>query len=130
MSNERTFEQASDKPYGEVLDEMDHQAKYQSATEPRALRPLEPLLPGETRSEYIASLERAKATQQLVARLKRTSKYYGQTEPGAWFDVRVVNDRWYHLRGNNNNYRLSDVVLGMRLDSGAVVNLASGKHES
>lgn len=24
----------TEKPYGEVLDEMDHQAKYQSATEP------------------------------------------------------------------------------------------------
>jgi hypothetical protein len=65
--------------------------------------------------------------QQLVARLKRTSKYYGQTEPGAWFDVRVVADTHYHLRGNNNNYRLSDVVLGMRFEDGTVVDLVSGK---
>lgn len=65
--------------------------------------------------------------QQLVARIKRSSKYYGQTEPGAWFDVRVVADTHYHLRGNNNNYRLNDVALGMRLDGEIVVDLASGK---
>lgn len=65
--------------------------------------------------------------QQLMARIKRSSKYYGQTEPGAWFEVRVVADTYYHLRGNQNNYRLGDVVLGMRLDDGIIVDLASGK---
>lgn len=65
--------------------------------------------------------------QQLVARIKRSSKYYGQTPPNQWFDVRVVEDRSYHLRGNNNNYRLGDVTLGMRLRSGAVVDLGNGK---
>jgi hypothetical protein len=83
------------RPYGEVLDEMDHQAKYQSATD----RP------------------------QLVARIKRSSKYYGQTERGEWFDVRVVGDRSYPLRGNNNNYRISDVNFGVRLDDGTIVEL-------
>lgn len=72
----------------------------------------------------------ASITQQLVARIKRGSKYYGQTNPGAWFDVRVVADTHYQLRGNNNNYRLSDVVLGVRLSNGAVVNLDNGKTES
>src|SRR4051812_10037950 len=56
--------------------------------------------------------------QQLVARIKRTSKYYGQTKPGEWFDVRVVRDMGYGLRGNNNNYRFGDVVFGVRLDDG------------
>jgi hypothetical protein len=84
------------RPYGEVLDELDHQAKYQPAAEPR---------------------------QQLVARLKRTSKYYGQTAPGEWFAVRVVSDRSCPLRGNNNNYRMSDVAFGVRLDDGSVVEL-------
>lgn len=95
----------------------------------RNIRPLEPLLPGETRSEYLDRLERAEAigAQQLVARIKRSSKYYGQTKPGAWFDVRVVADTSYHLRGNDNSYRLSDVALGMRLDGGNVVDLTSGK---
>jgi hypothetical protein len=67
------------------------------------------------------------AAQQLVARIKRSSKYYGQTDPGAWFDVRVTADTDYHLRGNKNNYHLSDVALGMRLDSSTVVDLANGK---
>lgn len=93
------------------------------------LKPLEPLLPGETRSEYLDRLERAQAgtTQQLVARIKRSSKYYGQTAAGAWFNVRVVADTFYQLRGNNNNYRLSDVTLGMRIDKVSVVDLVSGK---
>jgi hypothetical protein len=65
--------------------------------------------------------------QQLVARIKRSSKYWGQTEPNEWFDVRVMADTFYRLRGNNNNYRLGDVVLGMRLDDGSVVDLVSGK---
>jgi len=64
--------------------------------------------------------------QQLVARIKRSSKYWGQTQPNKWFDVRAVED-YYHLRGNNNNYRLSDVALGVRLESGAIIDLTNGK---
>lgn len=77
----------------------------------------------------IRAIDRGRSgrTQQLVARIKRTSKYYGQTKPGAWFDVRAVNDRSYSLRGNDNNYRLSDVALGVRLDDGSVVDLGNGK---
>jgi hypothetical protein len=67
-----------------------------------------------------------KSDQQLVARIKRSSKYWGQTAPNEWFDVRVVSDTYYHLRGNNNNYRLNDVVLGMRLEDGSIVDLKSG----
>lgn len=94
------------------------------------MKPLEPLLPGETRSEYLDRLEQADAAnsaQQLVARIKRSSKYYGQTKPGAWFAVRVVPDMGYGLRGNNNNYRFGDVVFGVRLDDGSIVELATGK---
>ncbi len=61
--------------------------------------------------------------QQLVARLKRSSKYWGQTPPNQWFDVRVVQGDSYCLRGNANNYRLADVHLGMRLIDGSVVDL-------
>lgn len=61
--------------------------------------------------------------QRLVARIKRSSKYYGQTEPGAWFDVSIVDDRHYQLRGNNNNYQIGDVVFGVRMQSGAIVEL-------
>lgn len=65
--------------------------------------------------------------QQLVARIKRSSKYAYQAPKtkGGWFDVRVVPDMDYWLRGNNNNYRFSDVVFGIRLDDGTVVELKS-----
>lgn len=63
--------------------------------------------------------------QQLVARIKRRSKYWGQTTPNQWFDVRVVED-YYHLAGNNNRYRLDDVALGMRLANGTIIDLSNG----
>ncbi|MCP3420116.1 hypothetical protein NLM16_39090 [Bradyrhizobium brasilense] len=65
--------------------------------------------------------------QQLVARIKRRSKYWGQTAPNQWFAVRVVEDTGYPLRGNNNNYRLDDVIIGVRLANGCIVDLANGK---
>lgn len=66
--------------------------------------------------------------QQLVARIKRSSKYYGQTVAGEWFEVRVVsNTSDYPLRGNNNNYRMSDVVFGIRLEDGTIADLSNGK---
>lgn len=65
--------------------------------------------------------------QQLVARIKRRSKYWGQTAPHRWFDVCVVEDAGYRLRGNNNNYRLDDVAFGVRLASGFIVDLTNGK---
>lgn len=67
------------------------------------------------------------ANQQLVARIKRSSKYWGQTAPNEWFDARVVADTYYQLRGNSNNYRLSDVAMGVRLADGAVMDLTNGK---
>ncbi len=86
-----------ERPYGEVLDEMDHEAKYQPAV----------------------------VRQQLVARIKRTSKYAYQAPdvPGGWFDVRVMHDMGYGLVGNNNQYRFRDVVFGVRLDNGTVAEL-------
>lgn len=83
------------RPYGEVLDEMDHEAKDQPAT----------------------------VRQQLVARIKRSSKYAYQAPKGGWFDVRVIPDMGYGLRGNDNNYRFGDVVFGIRLDDGTIVEL-------
>lgn len=67
------------------------------------------------------------AEQQLVAKIKRSSKYFNQTPESIWFDVRVVEDTYYQLRGNNNNYRISDVAMGLRLSNGAVLDLNSGK---
>jgi hypothetical protein len=83
------------RSYGEILDEMDHEAK----NGPAVIR------------------------QQLVARIKRSSKYAYQAPKGGWFDVRVVRDMGYGLRGNNNDYRFSDVVFGVRLDDGTIVEL-------
>jgi len=65
--------------------------------------------------------------QQLVARIKRCSKYWGQTAPDQWFDVCVVEDTGYRLRGNNNNYRLDDVNIGVRLSNGSIVDLSNGE---
>lgn len=83
------------RPYGEVLDEMDHEAKYQGPT----------------------------ARQQIVARIKRSSKYYSQKPPGEWFDVRAVNNDHYAWRGNSNNYRTSDLAFGVRLDDGTIKDI-------
>jgi hypothetical protein len=73
--------------------------------------------------DLIKEAELHEAKQQLVARIKRSSKYYGQTAPNEWFDARLVNDRSYPLRGNNNNYRKSDVAIGVRLDDGTIIEL-------
>lgn len=70
-----------------------------------------------------ARLDKVTLVQPLIARIKRSSKYYGQTEPGKWFDVRAVKDRGYPWRGNNNNYRTSDLAFGVRLDDGSIVEL-------
>lgn len=67
------------------------------------------------------------APQQLMGRIKRSSKYWGQTAPHQWFAVRIVDDLSYRVRGNDNNYRLCDVAFGIRLDNGTVVDLATGR---
>jgi hypothetical protein len=60
---------------------------------------------------------------RLVARIKRTSKYWGQTKPNAWFDV-FINPGWeYAVKGNSNQYRLKDVVLGLLQTDGGVFEL-------
>lgn len=61
--------------------------------------------------------------QQLVARIKPSSQYACQAPDDGWFDVRVVADMEYGLRGNNNSYRFCDVVFGVRLDDGKIVEL-------
>jgi hypothetical protein len=63
--------------------------------------------------------------QQLMARIKRSSKYYGQTPAGQWFEARVVRDS-YAINGNDNHYRLEDVALGVRIEDGSVIDLSKG----
>ncbi len=52
-------------------------------------------------------------SQQIYAKIKRSSKYHGQTKPGALFPVRVEQQgEWeYTVHGNANHYRLRDVNL-------------------
>lgn len=63
-------------------------------------------------------------TQQLVARIKRSSKYAHQAPPDDWFNVRL-NRRYPVVSGNNNAYELRDVAFGVRLDDGTVMELKS-----
>lgn len=60
--------------------------------------------------------------QQLVARIKRTSKYYHQRPEADWFAVRLSR-RYPVVSGNNNAYELRDVVFGVRLDDGTVLEI-------
>lgn len=64
--------------------------------------------------------------QQLVARIKRSSKYSHQSPAEGWFAIEIVNDFLMPVRGNGNNYRLTDLSLGVALDGG-VIELANGK---
>jgi len=66
--------------------------------------------------------------QQLVARIKRSSKYSHQAPRGEWFDVSVYPDVGGHsVEGNDNRYRLCDVALGVRMEDGDVFDIATGK---
>lgn len=62
--------------------------------------------------------------QQLVARIKRSSKYYYQRPNGDWFNVKL-NRRYPVVSGNNNAYELRDVAFGVRLDDGSVMEIKS-----
>ena len=58
--------------------------------------------------------ERVNSGQQLFAKIKRTSKYYGQTERGASFPVFVeagYADGYVVQGGPGGQYRLRDVNL-------------------
>lgn len=64
--------------------------------------------------EKRARNEKAKQGQQLFAKIKRTSKYFGQTEKGALFEVfvEVGHPEGYVVKGGpGGQYRLTDVQL-------------------
>jgi hypothetical protein len=64
------------------------------------------------------------SNQQLVARIKKSSKYSYQAPEREWFDVEIYPDIGGHsIDGNNNRYRFCDVALGVRLENGDVVPL-------
>lgn len=54
--------------------------------------------------------------QDIYAKIKRSSKYYGQGERGALFQVRIVGpsetyDNYLAIGGPGGRYRLADVNL-------------------
>jgi hypothetical protein len=66
--------------------------------------------------------------QQLVARIKKSSKYAYQSPEGDWFEVQFRNwsgDRCdaYTIHCNSNDYRVCDLAFGVRLDNGKIVKL-------
>lgn len=64
--------------------------------------------------------------QQLYAKIKKSSKYYGQTKPGERFEVHIAHQGgWeYVVQGNNNDYRLTDVNLFVVDDKDREVRIA------
>ena len=70
--------------------------------------------------------ERIQRGQQLFARIKRTSKYYGQGDKGALFPVMVCADCGdYAVQGGpGGQYRLRDVSLFV-VSAGREVRISS-----
>lgn len=64
--------------------------------------------------------------QQLVGRIKKSSRYSAQAPRQTWFTLTIVDDRLSPIRGNDNNYRFCDVAMGVVV-GGHVVELDTGK---
>ena len=64
--------------------------------------------------------------QQIYAKLKKTSKYFGQAEPSERFPVRLdqqgLNE--YVVLGNRKSYRLKDVNLFVLCEDGRELRIA------
>lgn len=66
-------------------------------------------------------------SQQIYAKIKRNSKYYGQTKPGELFAVHIApQSGWeYIVRGGpGGGYRLSDVNLFV-VEDGQEIRISS-----
>lgn len=63
--------------------------------------------------------------QIIYARIKRTSKYFGQNPPDdRKFPVIITGPKEsYGVTGNNNQYRLADVELFVTLRNGDFVQI-------
>lgn len=65
--------------------------------------------------------------QQIYAKIKKSSKYYGQTKPGALFPVFVdagIRDDYKVQGGPGGQYRLVDVNLFVLDDAGHECRIA------
>lgn len=65
-------------------------------------------------------------SQQIYAKIKKSSKYYGQTRLGARFPVHIEHQgEWeYTVHGNQNYYRLRDVNLFVVGEDGRELRIA------
>lgn len=65
-------------------------------------------------------------SQRIYAKIKKSSKYHGQTAPGERFEVEIKPQCHfeYVVHGNSNVYRLSDVNLFVVSDSGVELRIA------
>ena len=73
-----------------------------------------------------AKAEKVKSGQQLFAKIKRSSKYYGQGEKGALFEVFVEGghpEAYLVQGGPGGQYRLADVNLYI-VDEGREVRIS------
>lgn len=70
--------------------------------------------------------ERLERGQQLHAKIKRTSRYYGQGAPGALFKVFIdVHQGDYVVQGGpGGQYRLADVNLYVKGDDGRELKIS------
>lgn len=61
---------------------------------------------------------------QLYARIKKSSKYYGQTPDGLKFEVFILHGGEYVVQGGpGGQYRLSDVNLFAEDQAGVLVRI-------
>ena len=61
----------------------------------------------------------------LACRIRKSSKYYGQTKPGELFPVNVVNNAGgYIFVGLPGDYRVEDVDLFAILSDGSEVQIS------
>jgi hypothetical protein len=80
----------------------------------------------ESERYHAEKAEKVKSGQQLYAKIKRSSKYYGQGEMGALFEVFVEagHPEAYLVQGGpGGQYRLSDVNLFV-VDEGREVRIS------
>lgn len=69
--------------------------------------------------------ERIERGQHLYAKIKRSSKYYGQTPPGALFAVFLEPGDSYVVKGGpGGQYRLTDVNLFIKDDDGRELKIS------
>lgn len=82
----------------------------------------------EAEAQERQKVERIERGQHLYAKIKRASKYYGQTPAGALFkvfiDARNTGDEYVVKGGPGGQYRLVDVNLIVKGDDGRELKIS------